>query len=421
MVKSAVPIVILFILGTLYATPLTGLAEDYPVSVIETDSTPGFAAPKLYLNAINATYRLLPTLVHNRTLHEPLLINTNKDLGEIGAPINWQFMVALIYRQVKAFNQFVQSQNVATFLQTGVPWQLKIFHPGIKPGALPARKAAYHLIVFCSGASGSDPALSNALDWLGTYYARRGYVVAIPVFIGNDTAFASRPFYEIATDIYALQASLTINYIGRIFNKPFNRNVATEHVTLIGHSLGGFVAQKTAIQDPRIARLCLLSSVFVYPPNWPGFLIDTVDMYDLLNQQPKKRGMALHVQRFTRPPYPIPCPDFDPECDWIPPVDGFITQVDLSSDPWEPHTCDGEPCGIRDGTLYNYALYEGPKQTGIKNNILLDHGGIVASGVENDAGKEEVLRYLDEFFTEFPVTEQKSEFSDERPKACRNN
>ena len=171
----------------------------------------------------------------------------------------------------------------------------------------------------------------------------------------------------------------------------------------MGHSLGGYVAQKTAVQDCRIARLCLLSSVFVYQQYWPGFLVDTADTYDLLNAFPKKRGMALHVQRFTRPPYTIPCPDFDPECDWIPPVDGFITQVDLSADPWEPHLCSGENCGVRDGTLYNYVLYEGPKQDGIKNNILLDHTAIVMPGEENDAGRLLILQYLDEFFTQFPL------------------
>jgi hypothetical protein len=65
--------------------------------------------------------------------------------------------------------------------------------------------------------------------------------------------------------------------------------------------------------------------------------------------------------------------------------------------------CNGENCGIRDGTLYNFALYEGPKQDSIKNNILLDHGGIVASGAENDSGKELILQYLDEFFAQFPL------------------
>lgn len=378
-------------------------AQSYPVSVVETGKTPGFRPPTLYLNAITASHLLLPKLRYNRTLHEPFLINPDEDLGVVGAPIDRKFMVSMIFNQVKSFNQFLDPYDNPAHPSPGYSWQLKIFHPGAIPGKLPPEGAPYRIIIFCSGASGSDPALYNALDWLGTYYARRGYLVAVPVFIGNDSNFSDRPFYEIATDIYALQASQTINYIKHRFNKPFRKLVNAEQVTLIGHSLGGFVAQKTAAQDPRIARLCLFSSVFVYQQSWPGYLFDTVDVYDLLNKMPKRRGMALHVQRFTRPPYGLPCPDFDPECDWIPPVDGFITQVDLSLDPWEPRLCNGENCGIRDGTLYNFALYEGPKQDSIKNNILLDHGGIVASGAENDAGKELILQYLDEFFVQFPL------------------
>ena len=58
----------------------------------------------------------------------------------------------------------------------------------------------------------------------------------------------------------------------------------------------------------------------------------------------------------------------------------------------------------QDGTLlYNYVLYEGPKQDGIKNNILLDHAGIVTPGAENDAGRELILQYLDEFFIQYPI------------------
>ena len=384
-------------------TCMSAAAQSHPVSIVETGKTPCFSPPTLYLNAITASHLLLPKLRHNRTLHEPFLINPDEDLGEVGAPIDCKFMVNMIFNQVKTFNQFLDPYDNPERPSPGYSWQLKIFHPGATPGKLPPEGAPYHIIIFCSGASGSDPALYNALDWLGTYYAERGYLVAIPVLIGNDSNFADRPFYEIATDIYALQASQTINYIKHRFNKPFRKLVDTEQVTLIGHSLGGFVAQKTAAQDSRIARLCLFSSAFVYPPSWPGYLIDTVDIYDLLNKRPKWRGMALHVQRFTKPPYILPCPDFDPECDWIPPVDGFITQVDLSLDAWEPHLCNGENCGVRDGTLYNYVLYEGPKQDGIKNNILLDHAGIVTPGAANNAGRELILQYLDEFFAQYPI------------------
>jgi len=398
-------IVILIIAGnfTILAASVPSSAQDYPVSVVETGKTPGFEPPTLYLTPCAVSHFLLPKLLHNRTLHEPFLINKDQDLGEVGAPIDYTFMVKMIFNQVNAFNQFADPYDDSARPSPGYSWQLKIFHPGSSPGTLPPEGVPYHVIIFCAGAGESDPVYYNAMDWLGNYYARKGYIVAIPIFIGNDAGLTDRPFYEIITDIYALQASQTIDYLRHKFRGIFRSFVDAGQVTVIGHSLGGYVAQKTAVQDYRIARLCLLSSVFVYQQSWSGFLIDTVDTYDLLNAFPKKRGMALHVQRFTRPPYAIPCPDFDPECDWIPPVDGFITQVDLSADPWEPHLCNGENCGVRDGTLYNYVLYEGPKQAGIKNNILLDHAGIVTPGEENDAGRELILQYLDEFFTQFPL------------------
>lgn len=398
-------VVMLIITGafTILSALALSSAQGNPFSVVETGKTPGFEPPVLYLNNCIATHLLLPKLVHNRTLHEPFLINQDKDLGEVGASIDYTFMIKMFFSEVKAFNQFADPYDDPDHPSPGYSWQLKVFHPGSSPGTLPPEGAPYHIIIFCIGAGGSDPIYYNAMDWLGSYYAQQGYIVAIPIFIGNDSGLTERPFYEIATDIYALQASQTIDYLHYKFRGIFRSLVDTEQVTVIGHSLGGFVAQKTAVQDYRIARLCLISSVFGYQQYWPGFLIDTVDTYDLLNAFPKKRGMALHVQRCTRPPYTIPCPDFDPECDWIPPVDGFITQIDLSADPWEPHLCDDENCGVRDGTLYNYVLYEGSKQDSIKNNILLDHTAIVLPGEENDKGRALILQYLDEFFTQFPV------------------
>ncbi len=58
-------------------------------------------------------------------------------------------------------------------------------------------------------------------------------------------------------------------------------------------------------------------------------------------------------------------------------------------------------CGKR--PLYNYGLYEGPKQDGIRNNILLDPSGFVTSGADNDAGRALIRQYLDEFFAQFPL------------------
>ncbi len=378
-------------------------AQEYPVSIVEPGTTPGFSPPVLYLNRCIAARRLLPKLSHNRTLQEPFLINTDPDLGPVDAPIDYSFMVKMIFSQVKAFNRFADPYDDPERPSPGYSWQLKIFHPGSTAGQLPLEGAPYHIIVFCIGATGSTPSLYNAMDWLGNYYAQRGYIVAIPVFIGNDEGLTERPFYEITPDIFSMQVSQAIDYIRSSFRGTLKRLVDTRQVTVIGHSFGGYVAQKTAVQDRRIARLCLLSAAFSTQQYWPGFLLDTIDTMDLLNGLPKKRGMALHVQRFTKPPYALPCPDFDSECDWIPPVDGFITQVDLSADPWEPHLCNGENCGVRDGTLYNYGLYEGPKQDGIRNNILLDHSGLVTSGADNDAGRALILQYLDNFFAQFPL------------------
>jgi hypothetical protein len=53
--------------------------------------------------------------------------------------------------------------------------------------------------------------------------------------------------------------------------------------------------------------------------------------------------------------------------------------------------------------LIRQPLYEGSKQDGIKNNILLDRAGIVTPGAANDAGRELILQYLDEFFIQYPI------------------
>jgi pimeloyl-ACP methyl ester carboxylesterase len=334
-------------------------------------------------------------------------MNENADLGEVGAPIDFAFMAEMIRNEVKAFNQLIDPYDNPEHPAPGYTWDMKIFHPGSTPGQLPPDGGPYPVIVFCNGATGSEPAYSSAMDWMGTYYAQKGYIFAIPVFIGNDAHFDEKPFYEISTDIYELQAITAIDFLQERFSRfkqHSKRLIDTRHVTIIGYSQGGHVAQKTAAQDRRVARLCLLSSVFIYYQSaWAGFLLDAKDTYDVLNTSAKERGMALHVQRFTKPVNQSACPDWDPECDWIPPVDGFLTRVDLSQDPWEPYLCDGESCGVRDGTYYNHLLYEGPKEEEIRNNGLIDHGGLASPEPENDAGRALALQYLDEFFAQFPV------------------
>jgi pimeloyl-ACP methyl ester carboxylesterase len=394
----------LIVLSMVCTTPLlpvqSSVAQDYTVSLVETGKTPGFDPPTLFLYPSYFTDFLL----FNRSMQEPYLINTNPELGEVGESLDYGFMTRMIFNEVRSFSHLIDPYDNPEYPSPGYRWDMKIFHPGSTPGKLPPHSSPYPVIIFCTGASGSDPQYYNSMDWMGTYYAQQGYIFAIPTFIGNDANFSETPYYEISSDIYALQTTLTVSYLDRAFtrlNKGQGRIVDTSRVTLIGISFGGHVAQKCAVMDPRIARLCLLSSVFIYYQDaWLGFLLDTKDTYDILNRT--LRGMALHVQRFTAPPYILPCPDWDPECDWIPPVDGYLTQVDLTLDPWEPTLCNGEPCGVRDGTYYNYNLYSGPKQDEIKNNNLLAHSGAPDSN-NQEAGQELTLQYLDEFFAEFPL------------------
>jgi pimeloyl-ACP methyl ester carboxylesterase len=388
-------------------------AQEYSVSIIETGKTAGFDSPTLHLNIFSALIHFFPQLFHNRSLQEPFIINEDEKRGAIGAPIDFCFMAAMILNKINAFNQLIDPYDNPQNPASGYTWDIKIFHPGDTPGQLPAEGAPYPIIIFCPGAGGNDPRIYDALDWMGTYYAQRGYIFAIPAFIENVLEIDGIPneglesISEICADIYALQVSQTIDYLSFIRLGLLNSwrwdLVDNTQVTLIGHSQGGYVAQRVAAQDFRVSRLCLLSSIFIYYDQLYAGILDTKDTYDLLNGLPKQRGMALHVQRFTKPPYPLPCPEWDPECDWIPPVDGYLTQVDLTSDPWEPYLCGGESCGVRDGTYYNYLLYEGPKQSEIKNNSLLDHSGIVIEDTENEEGKQLTLQLLDEFFAEFPL------------------
>ncbi|MCX5900522.1 MAG: alpha/beta fold hydrolase [Proteobacteria bacterium] len=375
--------------------PNAARAEASPVSIIETGITEGFAQPTLYLEP----EQLTPILGQNRTLQKPYLLNFKRRRGKVFARINTAFMTEMIAKQAAAFSKAADPFDNLTQPSPGYTWRLKIFHPGSSPGKLPSSDGASHIIIFCAGAGKSGPQYAAAMDWLGSYYAQKGYIVAVPDLIGNDENLSKTAFYEIATDIHLLQVQQTIDYIKLLFDNATDTN----SITLIGHSLGGYTALKTAARDSRIQRLCLLSSAFVYQRYWPGFLIDSVDVFDLLNALSKQRGMALHVQRFTGPPHGLGCPEYDAECDWIPPIDGFITRVDISRDRWEPRLCAGQACGVQDGTLYNYGLYEGPKQDSIKNNNLLAHNSMYSDDAENSAGRELILQYLDAFFQQFPV------------------
>ena len=70
---------------------------------------------------------------------------------------------------------------------------------------------------------------------------------------------------------------------------------------------------------------------------------------------------------------------------------------DLSKDPWLSFDgcCEG-PCVDKTLTFYNWAIYEGPKEEGVKDNPYTDHG------FGGEEGREESLRLLDDFFDNFP-------------------
>jgi len=38
----------------------------------------------------------------------------------------------------------------------------------------------------CAGAEKSGPQYATAMDWLGRYYAKNGFIAALPDMIGND-------------------------------------------------------------------------------------------------------------------------------------------------------------------------------------------------------------------------------------------
>ena len=156
--------IILVVFAVLFVPALSS-AQDYPVSVVETGKTPGFKPPVLYLNQCIAAHRLLPKLRHNRTLHEPFLINQDKDLGEIGASINYGFMVKMIFSQVKAFNLLADPYDDPERPAPGYSWQLKIFHPGSSPGKLPPEERP--ILLYYSASAPAAPSPSAIMLWTG--------------------------------------------------------------------------------------------------------------------------------------------------------------------------------------------------------------------------------------------------------------
>jgi len=331
---------------------------------------------------------------HYVTANRTLSGNPYRTSG--GENVDQPFMIDLIQEEIGNFNLLMDDYDDPDNPSEGYAWDLKIFHPGETAGVLPSDGGSYPIIIICKGATGSSPELYWYMDWLGSEYARKGYVVAVPQFIadtsGPPAGFA--PITDIRVDIYALQVSQTIDYLEEKFSSSGLLNA--DETTVIGHSFGGYVSLRAACNDRRITRIALLSAY--YENYYQLNVIDSYDIMKVLNSLPEAVKPALHVQRYTL--NSTGCPEIDPECDPVPVIDGFL--INLSEDPWIPFTgyCDGTTYDCsRGGTFYHYTLYNGPKEDGIKNNPYLDH-----SGGNTELGRPEVIRLLDNFFEAFPVS-----------------
>jgi pimeloyl-ACP methyl ester carboxylesterase len=336
------------------------------------------------------SYELEQLLISNRTLDG----NPYRTSG--GENVDRLFMVDLILEEIENFNNLIDDYDDPYNPSEGYTWDLKIFHPGEAEGILPSDGGPYPIIIICKGATGGSPELYWYMDWLGSEYAKKGYVVAIPQFIADTSGppLGFESITDIRVDIYALQVSQTIDYLEDNFLASGLLNL--DETTVIGHSYGGYVSLRAAINDQRIARIALLSAY--YEDYYELNVLDTYDIMRVLNSLSEEAKPALHVQRYTLDS--TGCPGIDPECDPVPVIDGFL--MNLSEDPWIPFTgyCDGTTYDCsRGGTFYHYTLYNGPKEDEIKNNPYLSHGG-----GNFELGRPEVIRLLDNFFDTFPIS-----------------
>jgi pimeloyl-ACP methyl ester carboxylesterase len=335
-------------------------------------------------------------LEYNRTL------NGNPYRTSDDTNIDHSFMTDLVQEEIAQFNHMIDDYDDPDNPSEGYTWDLKIFHPGETAGKLPSDGGPYPVIVICKGAFGASSQLYSYMDWLASAYAQKGYVVAIPQFIGDTSGSPPgfETFSDIRVDIYALQVSQALDYLEEKFSASGLLN--SNETTVIGHSFGGYVSLRTTCHEGRIARIALLSAY--YEDYYELNVIDTYDIMRIINNFPEGEKPALHVQRYTS--NNKGCPDIDPECDPVPVIDGFL--MNLSEDPWIPFTgyCDGTAYDCsRGGSFYHYTLYDGPKEDGIRNNPYLDH-----SGGNLELGRPEVIRLLDNFFETFPV-DSPGEFS----------
>ena len=371
---------------------------------------------KCHYGTAHSYGEILRFLWNNRSLSGDFYrINDSDTAGEIGEVIDRMFMRRYITETLKKIETTEDIFDIPGDPGNGYEYDLRIVHPGTQPGVLEGDEI-HPIIIICQGRFAGAVGSEDGYDWLANYYANKGYVVAIPRLLENffeDPRTSESNATDILTlqdvygDVAALQVSDTINYLV----DHFDHQVKRLKVTLIGHSNGGYVALLTATKDWRIYRIAFLSSVFKLYGQWNGDewiedVLHVLDSYDAFRYLNLRRtltrfawwllgeGPALHVQRGIASDENCP-PGI--HCDWL--VDMVPPgPYDLSRDPWVPFEGCGGPCDNKLRTFYNWAIYEGSKEEGVKDNPYTDHG------FGGEEGREEALRLLDDFFDNFPLS-----------------
>ena len=357
-------------------------------------------------------WEILRFLLHNRSMSGDFVrINENENDGEVGAEIDMQFMLDHVISRLNLVKGTEDIFDPVGDPGDGYEYDMHIVHPGSEEGVLEG-DTPHPIIIMCQGFTGGAVGWEDVYDeWLATHYAEQGYIFAMPRLFEN---FRNDPrteksntddiakFMLLMSDIASLQVSDAIDYLAFHFGNKVNKS----KVTLIGHSNGGFIALLTAARDWRVKRIAFLSSTFKLYGKWDGEelsdnysnVLDSYDVFRYLNRRNAWStlfpwlvdGPSLHVQRGVSD---------DTMCPPETPCDMFVDYppYDLSMDPWIPFEGCGGPCGDKTLTFYNWAIYEGPKENGVKDNPYTNHG---YGGTE---GREEAIRLLDDFFKNFPL------------------
>lgn len=385
------------------------------VSIFNTGEVAGFYNLVFKINPIgrgktHAERELIKYLWRNRSLSgDNVRINEKEDDGEVGAEIDRRFMVHYLRSRLRMIEDIEDIFDPIGDPGDGYEYDMHIVHPGSEPGVLEG--GPYPIIIMCQGFTGGAVGWEDSYNWIATYYANKGYVFAMPRFFENfskdpRTGESNIPdiatFMQTLSDIASIQVSDAIDYL----ISHFGDGVYRRNVTAIGHSNGGYIAILAAAKDSRIDRVAFLSSVFKLYGTWDdseadGNYLNVIDSYDIFRYLNFKKtwcpcwdAPSLHVQRGIS--NSEGCPPGLP-CDPI--VDMFTipSPYDLSKDPWLSFDgCEG-PCVDKTLTFYNWAIYEGPKEEGVKDNPYTDHG------FGGEEGREEALRLLDDFFDNFPL------------------